>query len=147
MHDNIQSLSPVRGGRILAGRVRNEVLIVRVESSSLLFVGARRAPINACEVSAANVVQVFRIWGVSVRSYGRARSRLTYSSSTADMHPLIPKLGSDVRDIACHETLQEGQELIKLFVAKIMVPSTNMNAIIWLCHEVLLDIIDDNCLL
>ncbi len=63
------------------------------------------------------------------------------------MHPLIPKLGSDIRDIARHEILQEGQELIKLLVAKFMVPSTNMDAIIWLCHEVLLDIIDDNCLL
>ena len=63
------------------------------------------------------------------------------------MHPLIPKLGSDIRDIAGNYTLQEGQELIKLLVAKILVPSTNMDAIIWLCHEVLLDIIDDNCLL
>ena len=147
MHDNIQSLSPVGGGRILAGRGRNEVLVVRVESSSLLFVRARCAPIDACEVPATYVVQVLRVWRVTVRSDGRARSRLTNSCSAADMHPLIPKLGSDIRDIACHEALQEGQELIKLLVAKIMVPSTNMDAIIWLCHEVLLDIIDDNCLL
>ena len=147
MHDNIQSLSPVGGGRILAGRGRNEVLVVRIECSSLLFVRTRCAPIDTCKVPATYVVQVLRVWRVTVRSDGRALSRLTNSCSATDMHPLIPKLGSDIRDIACHETLQEGQELIKLLVSKIMVPSTNMDAIIWLCHEVLLDIIDDNCLL
>ncbi len=62
MHDNIQSLSPVGGGRILAGRGRNEVLVVRVETSSLLFVRARCAPIDACKVAATYVVQVLGVW-------------------------------------------------------------------------------------
>lgn len=74
MHDNIQSLSPVGGGRILAGRGRDEVLVIRVESSSLLFVRARRAPIDACKVPAAYVVQVLGVWRVTVGSDGRARS-------------------------------------------------------------------------
>jgi hypothetical protein len=57
------------------------------------------------------------------------------------------KLGPNILHIPLDQSFQEGSELIELFVAYIIIEALDVDAIVWLCHEILRKIIYDDSLL
>ena len=65
--------------------------------------------------------------------------------ATWSIHAVHAYLRSNVLEAFHSHVFKEGNQLVQLSIRLVMIPTPNVNTIVWLGHEVLLDVVNDDC--